>query len=164
MSKHTLIVLVALLAVPMASLLAQSKAPAKPKLPWVATEDMTKLQGTWKAAENRSGFRVDRDEGNKELVDALLDKDAVLEFTKGQLTFSNAKLTTTAANDKNNPEDVFKYGTFANTTEPYLTITPKEGKPITVSYIVGENGLSIRYPARSCSRSGMQITFVRAAK
>lgn len=137
-----------------------AQQPSKPVLPWKADRDMQQLQGKWKRTTT-SGFRPDQPEMNKMLVDALVADDALLEFANNQLTFAHAKITTTAKNDGNKADEVFKHGTFSNTDEPYLVLTPKDGKPMTVSYIVGTNGLSIRYPARSCSRSGLILHFTR---
>ena len=48
-----------------------------------------------------------------------------------------------------------------NTQEPKLRFSFPGGTQTEVSYVVTKDTLSLRYPANSCSRSGVRITLKR---
>lgn len=135
-------------------------ASADDPKPWSAAEDAKLLQGTWRLKSAWHGG-VSGAPAPPALVKALDTEKGLIRFEKGVLTVEAGSLTATFQNDLDMPERQKAVGDSVR-GQRLVKLTPKGGEPVYASYEVTKDGLSVRYPAGCCSRSGLVLTFERA--
>ena len=144
-----------------AVVLSAVAAPAADPKPWSAAGDAKQLQGKWRLKSAWQGGSSGTADGHPALVKALKAEKGVIRFEKDALLVEAGGLTATFQNDLDLPEKQ-KAVESAVRGQRLVKLTPAGEKPLYASYEVSKDGLSVRYPAGACSRSGLVLTFERA--
>lgn len=124
---------------------------------WSASNDLSALKGNWKVTENNE-CAIDPND-NVSLVRFLLIKGEVLHIDDKDFCIEQTYLKGKVSNDMNKID--FVPERWLNTLEPKLRFSFVDGSKVEVSYVVNDEYLHLRYPANSCSRSGVRIILKR---
>ncbi|MCA9198181.1 MAG: hypothetical protein KDA87_11605 [Planctomycetales bacterium] len=132
---------------------------ANVKIRWDAKADIAALSGEWQV--QRLPFVSDeiRNAERSAIVKPFYDSTSVLRIYGHAFQIEGTAIAGAITNDMNDRQFVPK--TILNTNEPRLKFTLADGTEAIVSYVVEEDQLAFRYPANSCSRSGMRFTLIR---
>ncbi len=135
---------------------------AAPKQRWEAKADLKAMNGRWKIVSTvrENAFDFYTMKNATPIARSLYKTDAILNITDGKFAIEAANLAGVAKNDMNKIEFI-PQPRWMNIQEPKLQFILKDGTKENVSYIVKGDHLTFRYPANSCSRSGVQFSFVR---
>lgn len=139
-----------------ASLVIAEEPAKQVKVKWNAAADMKAIAGTWKLKT----FPPinEKVEGNEETFDhALAWSTLVIDGEK--FAFLRSPLHGNVSNADNEIE--FIPERWLNSDEPRLTFACGKEQSHQVSYVLENDILRFRYPANSCSRSGVSYTFER---
>ena len=145
-----------------------SAATRNSQEPWDAAEDMRSLTGQWKSAETNTRFSAsppkhapDEEARAWKLIQQITTQDSRLILTAGRFQIATTGVQGIIRNDVNEilwrPEG----NRWMNTAEPHLILQDTSGNKLRVSYVVNNDRLRFRYPANSCSRSGIILNFRR---
>lgn len=146
-----------------ATQVAQEKQVEAERIRWSAAEDMQRLEGQWKLAEPLPEFilRNRYPDYQNPILLAVGKEGAVLTIEDGKFRISVTDIAGTASNSDNDidfrPINEF----WTSNAEPRLRFAHGDQGSMTVSYVASANSMSFRYPANSCSRSGICISLVR---
>ena len=127
------------------------------KTRWDANSDRIALKGEWKVVENNDCAIDPAD--NASFLRFLFIKDTVLQIEEKKFYIEETYIKGIASNDMNKIQYVPER--WLNTKEPKLRFSFAGVGKTDVSYVVTKDTLSLRYPANSCSRSGVRITLKR---
>ncbi|MCA9138293.1 MAG: hypothetical protein KDB00_16090 [Planctomycetales bacterium] len=138
-------------------LASESGPSAKDRQRWSASADRSLLCGTWRLVEKGIAFSSQEEK----LIAPLTTAGAELKIDDHGFRISGTEVAGKLSNTENKIE-FLPERFWLNTDEPKLRLSLPDGTITVVSYVVNEDSLAIRYPANSCSRSGVRFTFKRA--
>ena len=123
---------------------------------WDAVVDLKAMSGRWALV----GTPIPGGFDEVPVINALVAKGSELQVHANAFRIDGTDWAGSVSNDMNQIE--FRPEKFwLNTEEPKMRFAMANGVEVSVSYVVEEETLRFRYPANSCSRSGIIMTFKR---
>lgn len=130
-----------------------------PRTRWSAAIDRKALCGHWRLSEQAIGFS----KPEEQIIGALTSVNAELKIDANGFRVVGTAVSGKLSNEMNQIE-FLPEKFWLNTAEPRLRLSLSDGTKAELSYVVENDRVSFRYPANSCSRSGVRFSFVRVGQ